>query len=51
MYKKEYETDYNDTVSMVQLAANKYTSIKVKKARGINKKIIIKGSVASSRIY
>lgn len=45
LYKKEYETDYNDTVSMVQLAANKYTSIKVKKARGINKKIIIKGSV------
>lgn len=33
LYKKEYETDYNDTVSMVQLAANKYTSIKVKKAR------------------
>lgn len=45
LYKKKYETDYNDTVSMVQLAANKYTSIKVKKARGINKKIIIKGSV------
>lgn len=44
MYKKEYETDYNDTVSMVQLATNKYTSIKVKKARGINKKIVIKGS-------
>lgn len=31
LYKKKYETDYNDTVSMVQLAANKYTSIKVKK--------------------
>ena len=44
MYKKEYEMDYNDTVSMVQLATNKYTSIKVKKARGINKKTVIKGS-------
>ena len=44
MYKKEYETDYNDTVSLVQLVTNKYTSIKVKKARGINKKIVIKGA-------
>lgn len=44
LYKKIYETDYSDTVSLVWLASNKYTDLKIKCLRGDNRVVVLKGA-------